>query len=181
MCTGSRSFWNVFSLLLSFAFNLTKHPGHSGLLTWGNGDRTTCWLVKEINKVWRIEFCWICMLQYIVYTFFYILDCNTRTHAYTNTHRYTHTHTYTHVYIYRDKYKYICIKNCNAHISYHIISYIYIYIYIRHDMCELQFSMRAHQIHVNTTVCVPTLPTGFNADAKDHIQETPVLVGIVIQ
>ena len=48
-------------------------------------------------------------------------------------------------------------------------------------MCALQFSMHAHQIHVNTTVCVPTLPMGFNADAKDHIQETPVLVGIVIQ
>ena len=48
-------------------------------------------------------------------------------------------------------------------------------------MCALQFSMHAHQIHVNTTVCVPTLPMGFNADAMKRIQDSPVLVGIVIQ
>jgi len=48
-------------------------------------------------------------------------------------------------------------------------------------MCVLQFLMHAYLIHVNITVGVPTLPKGFNADAEELIQETPVLVGIVIQ
>ena len=46
-------------------------------------------------------------------------------------------------------------------------------------LCVLQFLMHAYLIHVNTKVGVPKLPTGFNADAAEHIQETPVLVGIV--
>ena len=52
---------------------------------------------------------------------------------------------------------------------------------IQHDMCVLQLLLHAYLIHVNTTVCVPTLPTGFNAAAMKHIQETPALVGSVIE
>ena len=44
----------------------------------------------------------------------------------------------------------------------------------------LQFLMHADLIHVNTTVDVPTLPTGFNADVMKYIQETRALVCIII-
>ena len=81
---------------------------------------------------------------------------------------YIYIYIYIYVYIYIYIYIYICVCVC-------------VCLYTTRYMCVLQFSMHAHLIHVNTTVCVPTLPTGFNADAKDHIQETPVLVGIVIQ
>ena len=47
-------------------------------------------------------------------------------------------------------------------------------------VCMLQFSMHANLIHVNTTVGVPTLPTGFNADAMTTIQEGRALVGVII-
>ena len=48
-------------------------------------------------------------------------------------------------------------------------------------MCILQFLMHAYLIHVNTTVGVPKLPTGFNVDAMKHIQEAPALVRLIIQ
>ena len=40
--------------------------------------------------------------------------------------------------------------------------------------------MHANLIHVNTKVGVPTLPTGFNADAMKTIQEGRALVGVII-
>ena len=47
-------------------------------------------------------------------------------------------------------------------------------------MCLLQFLMLADLIHVNITVGVPTLPTGFIADAMKNIQEARALVCIII-
>ena len=56
--------------------------------------------------------------------------------------------------------------------------YVYVYVYV--CVCVLQFLMHANLIHVNTTVVVPTLPTGFNVDAMTNIQEAPALVGVSI-
>ena len=42
----------------------------------------------------------------------------------------------------------------------------------------LQFSMHAILIHVNITVGVPTLPTGFDAYAMRNIEEERALVGV---
>ena len=47
-------------------------------------------------------------------------------------------------------------------------------------MCLLQFLMHADLIHVNTTVGVPTLPTGFNVDVMKNIPETRAQVCIII-
>ena len=44
----------------------------------------------------------------------------------------------------------------------------------------LQFSTHAHLIHANITVCVPTLPTGFDADALKSIQDGHALVGVIL-
>ena len=47
-------------------------------------------------------------------------------------------------------------------------------------VCVLQFLMHANLIHVNTTVDVPTLPTGFTVDAMTNTQEAPAPVGVSI-